>query len=96
MDFRFGRGRLEDQRHSWSLRSTRLPPKLAPSLARSCRCRLAYGSRISSWPPAPTINYFAAVLFNQMAGTAITIDRAYVRDHVGALAKNADLSKFIL
>jgi ATP-dependent HslUV protease ATP-binding subunit HslU len=30
------------------------------------------------------------------AGTAITIDRAYVRDHVGALAKNADLSKFIL
>jgi ATP-dependent HslUV protease ATP-binding subunit HslU len=30
------------------------------------------------------------------AGTAITIDRTYVRDHVGALAKNADLSKFIL
>jgi len=29
-------------------------------------------------------------------GTAITIDRAYVREHVGALAKNADLSKFIL
>jgi ATP-dependent HslUV protease ATP-binding subunit HslU len=30
------------------------------------------------------------------AGTVITIDRTYVRDHVGALAKNADLSKFIL
>jgi ATP-dependent HslUV protease ATP-binding subunit HslU len=30
------------------------------------------------------------------SGTVITIDRAYVRDHVGALAKNADLSKFIL
>jgi ATP-dependent HslUV protease ATP-binding subunit HslU len=29
-------------------------------------------------------------------GTSILIDRAYVRDHVGALAKNADLSKFIL
>jgi ATP-dependent HslUV protease ATP-binding subunit HslU len=30
------------------------------------------------------------------AGTAITIDRAYVRERVSALAKNADLSKFIL
>ncbi len=29
-------------------------------------------------------------------GTSVTIDRAYVREHVGALAKNADLSKFIL
>jgi ATP-dependent HslUV protease ATP-binding subunit HslU len=29
-------------------------------------------------------------------GTAITIDRAYVRDQVGVLASNADLSKFIL
>ncbi len=29
-------------------------------------------------------------------GTVIAIDRAYVRDHVAALAKNADLSKFIL
>ena len=29
-------------------------------------------------------------------GTAITIDRAYVREHVSALAKNADLSRFIL
>jgi ATP-dependent HslUV protease ATP-binding subunit HslU len=29
-------------------------------------------------------------------GTVVSIDRAYVRDHVGALAKNADLSKFIL
>jgi ATP-dependent HslUV protease ATP-binding subunit HslU len=29
-------------------------------------------------------------------GTEITIDRAYVRDQVGALAQNADLSKFIL
>src|SRR5262252_9010728 len=29
-------------------------------------------------------------------GTQITIDRAYVRDRVGALAQNADLSKFIL
>jgi ATP-dependent HslUV protease ATP-binding subunit HslU len=29
-------------------------------------------------------------------GTEVTIDRAYVRDQVGALAQNADLSKFIL
>jgi ATP-dependent HslUV protease ATP-binding subunit HslU len=29
-------------------------------------------------------------------GTIVTIDRAYVRAHVGELAKNADLSKFIL
>jgi len=29
-------------------------------------------------------------------GTVVTIDRGYVRQHVGALAKNADLSKFIL
>jgi ATP-dependent HslUV protease ATP-binding subunit HslU len=29
-------------------------------------------------------------------GTTVAIDRAYVRDRVGALAKNADLSKFIL
>ncbi|HYM04761.1 MAG TPA: ATP-dependent protease ATPase subunit HslU, partial [Stellaceae bacterium] len=28
--------------------------------------------------------------------TVVTIDRAYVRDQVGALAKNADLSRFIL
>jgi ATP-dependent HslUV protease ATP-binding subunit HslU len=33
---------------------------------------------------------------DQSAGTIVTIDRAYVRDHVGALAKNTDLSKFIL
>jgi ATP-dependent HslUV protease ATP-binding subunit HslU len=33
---------------------------------------------------------------DQSAGTLVTIDRAYVRDHVGALAKNTDLSKFIL
>jgi ATP-dependent HslUV protease ATP-binding subunit HslU len=33
---------------------------------------------------------------DQSPGTVVTIDRAYVRDHVGALAKNADLSKFIL
>jgi ATP-dependent HslUV protease ATP-binding subunit HslU len=33
---------------------------------------------------------------DQPPGTIVTIDRAYVRDHVGALAKNADLSKFIL
>jgi len=30
------------------------------------------------------------------AGETITIDEAYVRDHIGDLAKNADLSKFIL
>jgi ATP-dependent HslUV protease ATP-binding subunit HslU len=30
------------------------------------------------------------------AGAAVTIDRAYVREHVSALAQNADLSKFIL
>ena len=29
-------------------------------------------------------------------GSAVTIDRAYVRSHVAELAKNADLSKFIL
>jgi ATP-dependent HslUV protease ATP-binding subunit HslU len=29
-------------------------------------------------------------------GTVVTIDRAYVRDHVSQLAQNADLSKFIL
>jgi ATP-dependent HslUV protease ATP-binding subunit HslU len=33
---------------------------------------------------------------DQAPGATVTIDRAYVRDHVGALAKNADLSKFIL
>ncbi len=33
---------------------------------------------------------------DQSAGTTVTIDRDYVRDHVGALAKNTDLSKFIL
>jgi ATP-dependent HslUV protease ATP-binding subunit HslU len=30
------------------------------------------------------------------SGEAITIDASYVRDHIGDLAKNADLSKFIL
>ena len=30
------------------------------------------------------------------SGEAITIDAAYVREHIGDLAKNADLSKFIL
>jgi ATP-dependent HslUV protease ATP-binding subunit HslU len=30
------------------------------------------------------------------AGESITIDRAYVRDRVAELAKDADLSKFIL
>jgi len=30
------------------------------------------------------------------AGSSITIDADYVRAHVAALAKNADLSKFIL
>ncbi len=29
-------------------------------------------------------------------GTLVEIDRAYVREQVGALAQNADLSKFIL
>ncbi len=33
---------------------------------------------------------------NDRAGETITIDAAYVRDRVGGLAKNADLSKFIL
>ncbi len=33
---------------------------------------------------------------DQPPDTVITIDRDYVREHVGALAKNADLSKFIL
>jgi ATP-dependent HslUV protease ATP-binding subunit HslU len=30
------------------------------------------------------------------SGSAVAVDRAYVRDHVAALAKNTDLSKFIL
>ncbi len=30
------------------------------------------------------------------SGETITIDKAYVQQHIGALAKNADLSKFIL
>src|SRR5262249_54550701 len=30
------------------------------------------------------------------SGTALTIDATYVRTHVGDLAKNADLSRFIL
>ena len=29
-------------------------------------------------------------------GTSVTIDAGYVREHVSNLAKNADLSKFIL
>ncbi len=33
---------------------------------------------------------------DQVNGTKVTIDRDYVRSHVAALAKNADLSKFIL
>jgi ATP-dependent HslUV protease ATP-binding subunit HslU len=33
---------------------------------------------------------------DQPPGTAVTIDRDYVRERVGELAKNADLSKFIL
>jgi ATP-dependent HslUV protease ATP-binding subunit HslU len=33
---------------------------------------------------------------DQHPGTVVTIDSGYVREHVGALAKNADLSKFIL
>jgi ATP-dependent HslUV protease ATP-binding subunit HslU len=33
---------------------------------------------------------------DQAPGTVVTIDRDYVRTHVGALAKNTDLSKFIL
>jgi ATP-dependent HslUV protease ATP-binding subunit HslU len=30
------------------------------------------------------------------AGVSITIDAAYVREHVGDLATNTDLSRFIL
>jgi ATP-dependent HslUV protease ATP-binding subunit HslU len=30
------------------------------------------------------------------SGEAVKIDAAYVRDHIGDLAKNADLSRFIL
>jgi ATP-dependent HslUV protease ATP-binding subunit HslU len=33
---------------------------------------------------------------DQPSGTAISIDAAYVRERVGALAQNADLSRFIL
>jgi len=30
------------------------------------------------------------------SGETVTIDAAYVRQHIGDLAKNADLSRFIL
>ena len=30
------------------------------------------------------------------SGGSIVIDQTYVREHIGDLAKNADLSKFIL
>ena len=30
------------------------------------------------------------------AGETVTIDAAYVHEHIGDLAKNADLSRFIL
>ena len=30
------------------------------------------------------------------SGETVTVDPAYVKDHIGDLAKNADLSKFIL
>jgi ATP-dependent HslUV protease ATP-binding subunit HslU len=30
------------------------------------------------------------------SGESVTIDAAYVREHIGDLAKNADLSRFIL
>jgi ATP-dependent HslUV protease ATP-binding subunit HslU len=33
---------------------------------------------------------------DQKNGAAVTIDRDYVKERVGVLAKNADLSKFIL
>jgi ATP-dependent HslUV protease ATP-binding subunit HslU len=33
---------------------------------------------------------------DQPSGTAVTIDEAYVRERVGELAKNTDLSRFIL
>jgi len=33
---------------------------------------------------------------DQKPGAAVTIDRDYVKSRVGVLAKNADLSKFIL
>jgi len=33
---------------------------------------------------------------SEKSGSTVSIDAAYVREHVGALAKNADLSKFIL
>ena len=33
---------------------------------------------------------------NIPSGTAVAIDRDYVQSHVSTLAKNADLSKFIL
>ena len=39
-----------------------------------------------------TISFDAA----DRAGEKIVIDAAYVQDHIGDLAKNADLSKFIL
>ena len=39
-----------------------------------------------------TISFDAA----DRAGEKVVIDAAYVEDHIGDLAKNADLSKFIL
>ena len=33
---------------------------------------------------------------SDLGGQTVTIDAAYVQEHVGDLAKNADLSRFIL
>ena len=37
-----------------------------------------------------------AVRASDLGGQTVTIDAAYVQEHVGDLARNADLSRFIL
>ena len=48
--------------------------------------RFGYPVIVSVWPGGAA----------DKAGENIVIDAAYVREHIGDLAKNADLSKFIL
>jgi len=50
------------------------------------------GTLDTNTPNLYTLTYTAT----DQAGTSLTIDAAYVRDKVAALAKNTDLSKFIL
>ena len=82
VDPRLHRGRDRRARALWPRRST---PRSRTSARGACtRCSSGCWRRSASPPPT------------SRRAPRSTIDRAYVRDHVGALAKNADLSKFIL